>query len=377
MAVYQEKNKNKWTKDGRKWYFRCYYTDMYGNRKQKISKMYSSKKEAQNEESEFLVKIATNDETDLNISFESVFNEWLQYKKQFVKYTTFYKIKNNMENHILPIFKNYKLHSIKINNLLLWKENLKKNNCLCETSFNKTIGYFKELLEYARINYDFDIKVSNKLQKNKLTKTNIKTIDSYWNFWTFEEFNEFIKNVDNKLDNIMYNFLYYTGVRLGEMLALSWKNVDFSRKTIKIVDNLTWAEFKGYDVTDPKTKNSIRMIDLDDNLVDLLLKHYNNEKKIYGFNESMYVFGNIKYYSPTTFRRHFKNNLLKSNIKRITPHGFRHSHVSLLIHLGCDSRDVAERIGDTVQMIEKTYYHMFPEKKKNTVNLLNNLKNKR
>ena len=49
------------------------------------------------------------------------------------------------------------------------------------------------------------------------------------------------------------------------------------------------------------------------------------------------------------------HGIKKANVKRITPHGFKSSHVSLLIHLGCDSRDVAERVGDTVQMIEKTY----------------------
>ena len=64
----------------------------------------------------------------------------------------------------------------------------------------------------------------------------------------------------------------------------------------------------------------------------------------------------------------------KANCKKITPHGFRHSHVSLLINLGCDSRDVAERIGDTIEVVEKTYYHMFPEKKKIPTNKLNELK---
>ena len=45
----------------------------------------------------------------------------------------------------------------------------------------------------------------------------------------------------------------------------------------------------------------------------------------------------------------------------------------LLIHLGLDFEDVAERLGDTVEMVQSTYYHMFPEKKSNTVNALNKL----
>lgn len=58
---------------------------------------------------------------------------------------------------------------------------------------------------------------------------------------------------------------------------------------------------------------------------------------------------------------------------KISPHGFRHSHASLLFHLGCDSHDVANRLGDTVRVVENTYYHMFPSKKSNTVKVLNNL----
>lgn len=61
----------------------------------------------------------------------------------------------------------------------------------------------------------------------------------------------------------------------------------------------------------------------------------------------------------------------------ITPHGFRHSHASLFIDLGCDSRKVANRLGDTVEMIEKTYYHMFPHQKSAIINTLNDFKNKK
>lgn len=63
--------------------------------------------------------------------------------------------------------------------------------------------------------------------------------------------------------------------------------------------------------------------------------------------------------------------------KKITPHGFRHSHVSLLIHLGFDIYEFADRFGDKPREVEKTYYHMFPEKKKVQQMLLINKKNKR
>ena len=91
----------------------------------------------------------------------------------------------------------------------------------------------------------------------------------------------------------------------------------------------------------------------------------------------MFVFGNVKYIAPTTFKRKLDKYIVLSKVKKITPHGFRHSHASLLIHLGCDSRDVAKRLGDTVQVVESTYYHMFPKKEKTSVTLLNNFQNTR
>lgn len=374
MAVYQEKDKNRWTKDGRKWYYMLYYIDAYGNKKRKKSKLFATKESAKDAESEFRIKVKIQDENDINIQFETVLLEWLQYKKQLVKFTTYYKIEKGLKKHILPYFKPYKLHAIKANILLTWKEIKKAEGILNPESLNKIIGYFQELLEYSRINYNFNIKVASKLQKDKVPKKKNRINDAEWNFWTYEEFNQFITGVTNRTDYFMYNFLYYTGVRMGEMAGIRWENIDLDKKIIKIVDNLTRSEDGGFETTDPKTNNSIRIVDLDDELVKLLKEHYNHEKNIYGFNNHFFVFGNVKYLSFTTFRNHLNKYIANMNIKRITPHGFRHSHVSLLIYLGCDSREVAERIGDTVEMVEKTYYHMFPEKKKHTVNVLNDLR---
>lgn len=377
MAVFKEKNKAKITKDGRKWYYMVYYTDIYGIRKRKKSKLFMTKTEAEDAESEFRIKIKSTDEVDYNIKFETVYNEWLAYKKTQVKSTTYYGIKKNTKKHILEFFKDFKLHSIKTNTILMWKEELEKNIKTINYQ-NAMIGYLIEILEYAVNNYEFDRKVLSKLHKNKNESVrNVKeNIDI--NYWTFEEFKQFIKVVDDELYKTMFTFLYYTGVRLSEMIALTWNDIDFKNKTLRI--NKTYADkVEGgiYIITSPKTNNSNRIIDLDDNLIILLKKHYEHEKKVYNFNNDIFVFGNYKHIAPTTFRRHLYYYINLAKIKIITPHGFRHSHVSLLINLGCDSRDVADRVGDTIEVIESTYYHMFPSKKARTVTFLNELNNKK
>ena len=280
MPVYREKNKKKWTKDGRSYYFRCYYTDMYGNRKQKESKLYKLSSEAKEAEREFLNSVEKKDITDTNISFESVFYEWLSIKERAVKCTTYYRLKQNLTKHILNFFSKYKLHSIKMDTINSWYSYLENAN-IGEKYQNSLIGYLKEVLTYAKDNYDFDIKIVSRIQKKRISKDVTKVNDALWNFWTDKEFDIFIKCVDDPFYYIIFNFLYYTGLRMGELIALTWNNVNLERKEIYIKDNFTnKVEGQVFAIVDPKSDNSIRIVDLDDDTVAMLSKHYEHEKKL-------------------------------------------------------------------------------------------------
>lgn len=375
MPVYNETDKSKWTKDGRHYYFKCYYTDLYGNRKQKQSKMYKTSSLAKDEERAFLNKVSFSDDNDVNVTFEKVYNEWLDFKKKLVKSSTFYGIYTRTKSHIFEYFKNKKLHNIKFNHIMEWNSIIEKSNYTVGYQ-NTLTGYLIEILNFARDNYNFDRKIVSRITKKKVEEVK-ENNDSENNFWTYEEFTNFIKDVDDNLYNLMFNFLYYTGLRYGEMNALCWNDIDLDRKILSINKNLTNKVLdKTYLITSPKTNNSIRKIDIDDELIERLISHKKQEEKIIDFNNNMFIFGNVKYIPATTFRRKLNYYINKSNSKKITIHGFRHSHASFLINIGCDSREVAERLGDTVQIIEKTYYHMFPKKKKHTIDTLNNFKNK-
>lgn len=374
MPVYQEKNKKKWTKDGRSWYFRCYYTDIYGNNKQKESRMFFSKSEAKDAERDFLNKVKTTEEIDYDISFVDVYKEWCLYKKRKVKETVFYSMKLSTDKHILKFFGKHKLHNIKMNYINLWFDYIDDSALSLKTK-NTQIGYLRDILNYAKDNYDFDSKIVNKIIPYKGSSSQKKTKNSEWNFWTYDDFNKFIACVDNQLYSTIFNLLYFTGLRVGEMIALTWEDINLDKKYIKIRKNFTNKLGIGtFKIIDPKTINSIREIDLDDELVVLLKKWKDMQTNIIGFDESWFVFGNLKPISPTTISRYLKKYIEISQVKYITIHGFRHSHVSLLIDVGCDVRDVAKRIGDTVEVVESTYYHMFPKKKTELINRLNELK---
>lgn len=373
MPVYKEKSKKRWTKDGRAYYFREYYIDQYGAKKQYRSEYYIDREKAEEERAKWLLQLKIDNDTSLNISFKEVYEEWYVYKSMTLKCTTAYKLKKSLDKNILNYFKIYKLNYIKMNVITLYYNYLQKQN-LSPKYQNKMVGYLKELLTYASDNYNFDRKVLSKINKKRITSIENQQ-NSEWNFWTYDEFNLFISYVDNEYWSLIFNFMYFTGLRIGEFIALTWNDLNFKNKTLRINKSYTnKSGNKDIHIVNPKTSNSIREIDLDDNLIDLLTKHYKNESQIYKFQKDMNIFGNIDYIAPTTFARYLDLYIKKANVKRITPHGFRHSHVSLLFHLGCDELEVAERVGDTVEVIRKTYYHMFPSKKSNTVKALNDLK---
>lgn len=388
MAVYQEKDKSKWTKDGRSWYYKFSYKDddYYKKHKrnpEKKSKLFKTKKEALEEEAKEKVRLdneyknkkkKNKKKSPDKVSFKSVYEKWLKEKEMEVVETSIYNIEKTMDKNLLSKFKDSTLDEITYESMMNWKQEIYNSKKLTLTHQNKILGYTREILRLISNYYEFDKEIIRALKNYKILPSEKKKSNAEWNFWTYEEFCNFIQVVNNSYYNLLFNFLYYTGVRIGELVALTWEDIDLKRKTLKIRHNFS-SNVKGkkFVIKDPKNENSIREIDLPDNLVALLTIHYKKESNLFGFNNKLFLFGNYKHLAETTLRRKLKEYISKTENKIITLHGFRHSHVSLLIYLGCDSREVAARIGDTVAEVEKTYYHMFPQKKNHTINVLNKL----
>lgn len=109
-------------------------------------------------EDEFLLNVATTDETDLDIMFEDVYKECFLIKSRNIKKSTSYSIKTTVNNNVVEFFKDYKLHSIKSNTIFMWYDWLDSKKH-CENYNNKMIGYLQEILNYAHNNYEFDTSI--------------------------------------------------------------------------------------------------------------------------------------------------------------------------------------------------------------------------
>ena len=146
------------------------------------------------------------------------------------------------------------------------------------------------------------------------------------------------------LYNTLFEFLYFTGVRKGELLALNWN--DLNKRYIYINKTITKELFDGERlITDPKTKTSVRTIKLDLKTYIKLLKlkkyYIKNDKS---FNNNYFMFGGSKPIATTTLDRKKNYYFDKANVKRVRIHDFRHSHATLLYKSKCDIKLIQQSI---------------------------------
>lgn len=172
-------------------------------------------------------------------------------------------------------------------------------------------------------------------------------------FWTQEEFQKFLECVvDKPISYYAFEMLYWTGIREGELLALTPADFNFGKKTLRI--NKSYQRLEGEDViTDPKTPKSNRTIVMPDFLA---IEMENFIKSIYGIKMNVRIFTISKSYLHHEMDRGAK----LAGVKRIRIHGLRHSHISLLINLGFSALAIGERVGREAVDITYHYAHLFP-----------------
>jgi integrase len=148
--------------------------------------------------------------------------------------------------------------------------------------------------------------------------------------------------------------LYWCGIRCGELLALTPADFDFEQKKLRI--NKSYQRLNGRDlITDPKTKKSIRTIDLPAFLVEEIRDYL---KMLYGLKKKGRIFTISKSYLHHEMDRGAK----AAGVKRIRIHDLRHSHVSLLIDMGFTPVAIADRLGHESIEVTLRYAHLFPSK---------------
>lgn len=171
-------------------------------------------------------------------------------------------------------------------------------------------------------------------------------------FWTKAECLIFAKQIeDDPIAHCAFEILYWCGLRLGELLALTGDGIDFNRGVIMVRRSIAKVGSR-YEMGSPKTSTSRRVVQMPPFLEE-------------GLSAVMCLKGiqpheGISPFTHDKMRKQMQTVTEKANLPRIRVHDLRHSHVSLLIDFGFPAPAIAERIGRSSISVTFTYAHLFP-----------------
>lgn len=219
------------------------------------------------------------------------------------------------------------------------------------------------------------------LPKENLTIEEIENDKTEEKYLEREELKEFLTIIDNHglvSDDVIFTTLIFTGMRVGELLALKWKDIDAESKEISITKTIFNIDGKKdeYKLLTPKTKKSIRKVSIDENLLKLLLKQKNriNEQKMKVRNlwhDENFVITREDGYPMSPRFVHYRMKRLEKFlhqetkcIKPLHPHILRHTHTSMLTEAGADLRAIMQRLGHTDAKTTLSVYTHVTEKMK-------------
>ena len=294
-----------------KWLIQYRYTDWQGNRKKSTKRGFNTKREAE----EWLRNFLVTQQADFNMLFEDFIKIYYADMETRLREHTMRTKKYLIDLKLLPYFGKMKLNEIKAADIRKWQNELMQQG-YAPTYLRTINNQLAAIFNYAVKYYDLPnnpCRKAGSMGKGKADEMQ---------FWTKEEFEQFIDVVMNKQQSYMaFMTLFWTGMRMGELLALVVSDVDFQKRTISITKS--YQRMGGRDViTEPKTPKSKRVITIPQFLAVDLQDYLNS---MYGVQDEDRLFPITKYYLEHEMERGIKG----SGVKRIRIHDLRHSHVSL------------------------------------------------
>lgn len=355
-----------------------------GKRKQKKKGGFKTKQEAQNAAAQLITELNSGIYVEeKNITFEQYADEWIENYQNSgkVKISTV-RVRLNEKEKFLQFFGKYKMKDVTKRMYQQALNDLKKQGYADNTldgihSTGRMI--FKQAVADDVIKVDPTTFAS--IPRSQKTVEEIEKEKEIPKYLEKEELALFLNTAKTQgldRDYPIFLTLAYTGIRIGELAALKWKDIDFKEQTISISKTLynPTSNVKNYTLLTPKTKTSKRIIDVDKIVLNELLKLKNmqNEikmkyRKIY--HDQDFVFAQLNnnpgypvYLKLIRVRIHRLLKLAGLN-ENLTPHSLRHTHTSLLAEADVNLEVIMQRLGHSDDEVTKNIYlHVTKPKKK-------------
>ena len=355
MPVYKDKATNTWRVIYR-------YTDFTGAVKQSQKRGFATKREAQAWECEN----ANVKETNLNMTFASFLDIYTEDVKNRVKENTWLTKENIFNTKILPYFGKRKINEIQPKDILKWQNEMltmtSNNGKPLSPSYLKTIhNQLSAIFNHACKFYGLAVNPAAKV--GNMGKDQRKDME----IWTRDEYSKFANETMDK-PRFFYAFevLYWTGIREGELLALTPKDFDFEKHTLSITKSYQRINKRDV-ITEPKTPKSNRVIKIPDFLV----------KEIQDYIAQLYAIApedRLFAVSTNQLTREMARASKAAGVKKIRIHDLRHTHISQLIEMGFSAVAIGDRVGHESVEITYRYAHLFPTTQTQMATQLNSMR---
>lgn len=313
---------------------------------------FTSTKDAKKEllKLEYLNSVGELTRPAKRVKFGELLNDWMQLYKTTVKPSSYSVVKDKVRKYIMPFF----------GNMLVSKISLQQCQAFTNKVYNITPsvanfinGIVKRVLDYAiRLGLRDNNPMLYVIKPKK--QPNIHDFNQHPNFYDRKELTMFLNAAkDTGLKQYtLFRLLAFSGVRIGELSALTWQDLNFKTSKLTINKTLTKVDTKKT-IQAPKSKASNRVISLDGETMKILKSWQLEQRKNFlklGVNtlgKDQLIFSNRVNGFLTNYvvRRWMLNIAKAANLPAITLHGFRHTHASLLFASGVNAKQVQQRLG--------------------------------
>lgn len=362
------------TKDGETRYMLQAYLGVdpfTGKQKRTTRRGFKTQKEAKKAERELLLSVEENGFTSSKskTSFKEIALLWFESYQNTVKPTTAKNLKSKLDTMIEDYFKDIQINDITV--------------VFCQDLFLKLSKRYVMYASYASIlnrimRYAVLLDIINTNPVDKVIKPKSKEIQKKDNCYTKEELNKFLTVAKQDSSQVFYTLSHtiaYTGLRIGEALALKWSDINFKDKMISVNHTLVTIDGKQV-LQSPKTKASKRIISVDQYTLKLLKDWQLEQKKEFFklgkpyLHDENFIFTNSTgtVYVPTEIGKILRRLIKRNNLKPISPHGLRHTHASLMFESGIQPKEISDRLGhNNIKTTLDLYTHINDNQRSNAV----------
>ncbi len=299
------------------------------------------------------------------MKLKELLNLWLnKYAKLTLKIRSYNRYQNLINVHITPLLGDYDIQKITSNILQDFVyEKLQAGNTITHQPLacNTVYGMVSILKQSFKLAYNLDLISKNPTQNIKLPKSKEKEVRAL----TREEQKKVVEYClqSDKNNYIGIILCLYTGIRIGELLALTWEDIDFNNKYLYI-NKTSYTLQNKIVIETPKTKKSKRVIPLPDKIINLLYSYKAKSNSKYVIHTKKNEVVEIR-----SYQRSFESILRKCNIRHYNFHCLRHTFATRALELGMNIKTLSDILGHTsVTVTLNRYAHSLLDYKTQEMN---------